>query len=270
MIQIKNLNFKYSRKRELFSNLNLDLQTNSIVGLLGKNGAGKTSLLKLVAGLRFPTSGVITVNGFKPANRNVAFLSELYFLSEEFDTPNCTILNYVKAKEQFYANFDSALLERLLSEFELDKNHKLNKLSYGQKKKFLISFALATKCQLLIFDEPTNGLDIPSKAIFRKILAGSLSENQLVIISTHQVKDVENLLDRLVVIDDAKIIFNAGMLEIADSYSFGTVSTISNDAYVYYEPSPHGYKVIQKQSNSETTIDIELLFNAIINRKIEI
>lgn len=267
MVQIENLTFQYSRKRKLFSNLNLEMQSNNIVGLLGKNGSGKTTLLKLIAGLRFAKQGNIKVNDVDPSKRDVDFLSELYYLPEEFDIPNITANEFVKAYSPFYKNFDTTVLKTILNEFQLDSSQKLNQLSYGQKKKFLISFALATKCQLLILDEPTNGLDIPSKAIFRKIVAGALTDNQLVVISTHQVKDIENLLDKIVVLDEGQIVFNKSIFEITEKYAFRQVANLS-ETHLYNEPSPAGYNVIEAQTNANTNIDIELLFNAIINRKL--
>lgn len=264
MIDIKNLNFNYDRKQQpLFKELDCELQAGSIVGLLGKNGAGKTTLLKLMIGLLFPTDGQVSVIGHQPAKRQPSLLQDLYFVSEEFHIPGISINKYIKANAGFYPRFDKDLLQRLIIDFELPETKSLQKLSYGQKKKFLISFALSTKCRLLVLDEPTNGLDIPSKAIFRRVLAGSLDEDQLVIISTHQVKDVENLIDRILMLENGKFIMQKDLFDISSKLDFSTSSSAEGENILYSEMVPGGYKVITPQNGSNSSVDIELLFNAI-------
>lgn len=264
MIDIKQLNFSYGKKqRPLFSGLDCELSAGSIVGLLGKNGAGKTSLLKLLTGLQFSTSGTIKVNGHLPSKREPSFLKELFFVSEEFHIPAISFNKFIKANAPFYPRFDQELLEKLIIEFELPEVKNLQKMSYGQKKKFLISFALATKCKLLVLDEPTNGLDIPSKSIFRKVLAGSLDDDQLVIISTHQVKDVENLIDRILLLEKGQFILQKDLYDISTKLHFSMSTTPDGDSVLYSEIVPGGYKTITPQLNGESSVDIELLFNAI-------
>jgi ABC-2 type transport system ATP-binding protein len=233
--------------------------------LLGKNGAGKTTLLRLIAGLLNPQTGTLSVMDFKPSQRKPAFLQEVYFVPEEFYTPSTSIKNYVKAAAPLYPSFDFSKMDVILKDFELDTNKNLDKMSYGQKKKFLIAFALSTNCKLLVLDEPTNGLDIPSKTLFRKVMAGALSEDQLVIISTHQVKDVEMLIDRIILIDHGQVMFNNTVFNITQNFAFYTVSDISKVNCLYHEKSPGGYNVIINKNGTETPLDIELLFNAIIN-----
>lgn len=264
MIDIKQLNFSYSKKQPpLFQGLDCTLEAGSIVGLLGKNGAGKTSLLKILTGLQFSTGGSIQVNGHLPSKREPSFLVELFFVSEEFHIPGISMEKFIKANAPFYPRFDRALLDQLISDFELPATKNLQKLSYGQKKKFLISFALATKCKLLVLDEPTNGLDIPSKSIFRKVLAGSLDEDQLVIISTHQVKDVENLIDKILLLEKGQIILHKDLYDISSKLQFSMSSSPEGENVLYSEMVPGGYKVITPQTNGDSPVDIELLFNAI-------
>ena len=272
MISIKNLDFSYSRKKsEIFRDLNCQLSEGCIAGLLGKNGAGKTTLLKIMIGLLFPTNGEVEVNGYEPGNRKPSFLQDIYFVSEEFHIPGISIKDYVRANSGFYPKFNRELLKQLISDFELPESKNLQKLSYGQKKKFLISFALSTKCRFLVLDEPTNGLDIPSKTIFRKVLAGSLSEDQLVIISTHQVKDVENLIDRILLLEAGQFIMQKDLFEISSRLNFTFSSTAEGKEILYSEMIPGGYKVITPRVNGESPVDIELLFNAITkgNQKIK-
>jgi len=263
MIKIKDLNFAYPRQKALFSNLSLSVEPGSITGLLGKNGAGKTTLLKLLSGSLVPQSGVISVSGHVPQKREATMLSNVFLVPEEFYFPSISIDDYQKAYSPFYPMFNHELLNRILGEFELEKSSNLRRLSHGQKKKFLIAFALSTRCGLLILDEPTNGLDIPSKLLFRKILAGSLDENQLVIISTHQVKDVENLIDKIIILDEGSIIFQQTIEEISQKVNF--VFSPSNDVNgaIYSEAIPGGYRSVTPNGAAESEIDIELLFNAV-------
>jgi ABC-2 type transport system ATP-binding protein len=266
MVKINGLKFTYSKKAQpLFQDLDCELPSGSIVGLLGKNGAGKTSLLKLMIGLLRPTEGSVSIMAQEPAEREPSLLQDIYFLAEEFHLPGISINSYVKANAGFYPRFDQELLRRLIIDFELPENQRLSQLSYGQKKKFLISFALSTKCRLLVLDEPTNGLDIPSKSIFRRIMAGSLEEDQLVIISTHQVRDVENLIDRVLMLEKGKFIMQKNIFEISSRLRFATTTSADGENVLYHEMVPGGYKVITPQTEGDSSVDIELLFNAISN-----
>ena len=264
MVNIENLSYAYPKKELLFQSLNLDLKPGSITGLLGVNGAGKTTLLKLISGLLFKNHGNIMVNNYLPMERSVDFLKDFYFIPEEFFLPQVKIRYYLKANIGFYPKFDLKKFKLILSDFQLDENQRLHELSHGQKKKFIVSFALATNCSLLILDEPTNGLDIPSKAIFRRIMAGSIGDDQLVIISTHQVKDVENLIDDLVILKNGSVVFHKTTESITDNFTFTSSRTIDEKSVLYSEQIPGGYKTISKQTNGTATeIDIELLFNAV-------
>ena len=267
MIHIKKLNFNYPRQQDLFNDLSVDLSAGSITGLLGKNGAGKTSLLKLITGLLHAHSGKISVLGHNPKKREVSLLSDLFFVPEEFSFPSTTIRNYLKAYSLFYPKFDSGLFNNTLKEFDLTIHNNLQSLSQGQKKKFLIAFTLATKCRLLVLDEPTNGLDIPSKSLFRKILAGSLDEDQLVIISTHQVKDVENLIDRILILDNGRVIFQHTIQEVSQKVHFVSGTTDDIEDAIYSEVVPGGFRMMIPNGHAETEVDIELLFNAITQGK---
>lgn len=265
MIEIKNLTYHYKKQPMLFNGLSLSENAGSIVGLLGKNGAGKSTLLKLITGLLESPRQSITVMGDIPYRRNPSLLEDIYLVPEEYDLPSVKISEYVKAYSIFYPRFDHGKLAKIIKDFELDPNQGLSKLSYGQRKKFLIAFALSTNCKLLVLDEPTNGLDIPSKATFRKVVASSLSDDQLVIISTHQVKDVENLIDKIIMLDQGKVIFQKSLWEIAEKYAFTTTSILDANESLYHEVAPGGFKVLKPVNGMPTEVDIELLFNAVIN-----
>lgn len=266
MVCAKEIVFNYKNK-PLFKDLNLNLECGNIIGLFGKNGAGKTTLLKLITGLLNPNEGSFNIDNFKPYNRYPDFLEEIHFVSEEIYQPNLTLKKYIKLYAPFYKNFDASKMQRILEEFELKESYKLQQISFGQKKKFVIAFALSTNCKYLFLDEPTNGLDIPSKSIFRKVLVNSVDENQLVMISTHQVKDIENLIDDIVILDNGKIALHKDINSISKKIQFKSVTNTNNyEDIIYKEKSLEGYKVmLPMKGNTETKIDLELLFNAVVN-----
>ncbi|MDL2308030.1 ABC transporter ATP-binding protein [Bacteroidales bacterium OttesenSCG-928-C03] len=270
MINLKNINFGYSKKWMLFQDLNLELTPGHIYGLLGKNGAGKTTLLKIMSGLCFPQSGVPLIMGLRAEKRYPEVLSNLYFVPEELYTPHLKLANYVKVYAPFYPNFNHQQLEHYLKEFEIDfVDGYIDKLSHGQKKKIHIAFALATNSQVLIMDEPTNGLDIPSKTIFRRIMASVANEDRLIIISTHQVRDLHSLIDSVIVLDNGEIIFNASNDEIINKLVF-KIADDQDDSTgnLYEEDSIRGKMVVRENTEcEESKLDIELFFNSVIHNK---
>ncbi|MCP4180719.1 MAG: ABC transporter ATP-binding protein [bacterium] len=274
MINIKDLNFKYEKK-PLFNGLNLNIKSGNICGVLGKNGAGKSTLLYLIAGLLSSEKRNIEINKFNPSDRNAKFLANCFILPEKLYVPSLTGKQYAKLYAPFYHSFNHDQFKLLLNEFELDANKILTKMSFGQKKKFLIAFAFSTNCSLLLLDEPTNGLDIPSKKQFRKALISSFNEEQLILISTHQVRDLENLIDPIIILDEGKIIFNHSMEEVEDKLiQITTNEQPSESPNIYFEKSFAGYTYLtdnEQLANESKPIDIELLFNSVVekNSKIE-
>ena len=265
MVDINHLSFGYKRKKTLFSELNLELKEGRIYGLLGKNGSGKTTLLKQIAGILHPESGIVTLNNEIPQKRTPKVLASYYMIPEEFETPGITVKTFLKITAPFYPDFNETNFYEYLKEFDIDTGQKLSKMSYGQKKKFLISFGMAADTPLLITDEPTNGLDIPSKSIFRKLMASALTEDKLFVISTHQVKDIEGIIDTVVVLENGKIIFNQALEKISDKLCFKTLKNIDNENVLYAEKGITGYAAVVKNTGEEAShINTELLFNSII------
>lgn len=266
MIQIDGLDFNYPKQDFLFKELNLSIKDGSITGLLGKNGAGKSTLLKLMAGLLSPKKGSIEISSHIPHHRLPIFLEDIFLVPEELYFPSgISIKSYIKLLSPLYPKFSNKKVESIVEEFELDPNKKLEKMSYGQKKKFIIAFALATQCQILILDEPTNGLDIPSKLLFKKVMASEINENQIVLISTHQVKDVENLIDKVVIVDSGKIILNKDIYELSNTYEVKMTSSPQEYEYLYKEMAPGGHKILTTSGDGDNDVDLEILFNAAIN-----
>ncbi len=266
MVTLSNIGFGYKKHQSLFKDLSLDLEPGRIYGLLGRNGAGKTTLLKVIAGLVFPRSGESTVFGYDSRNRIPACLRDICLIPEEYQVPAISIGRYVSLNAPFYARFDHEKMSWLLSEFQLQKHQKLHQLSYGQKKKFLLAFGLATCARLFLMDEPTNGLDIPSKSQFRRVIAASLSEEQSVLISTHQVRDLEALIDPIMIIDEGSIIFNKSLHEISEALSFETLPEIKENLQpLYHEEGLGGYAaIVPNISGKQTRLDMELLFNGVM------
>lgn len=270
MVNVQNVTFSYNRRTELLSNLSLKLEAGRIHGLLGKNGEGKSTLLKLISGLDFPKAGSIDTLGFNPIKRNPAMLQEIFFLPEELPQLTLSIENYEKVYAPFYPKFSSEQFHSYLKEFDIDnKKSMLNKLSHGQKKKVFVAFGLATNTKLLLMDEPTNGLDIPSKGQFRRMVASAIDENRCLIISTHQVHDLDSLIDSITVMEKHEIVFNQPIEEITKKLFFRVADRNDKDETVIYsEDTLRGlYQVCENKTGEESKLDIELLFNAILTEK---
>jgi ABC-2 type transport system ATP-binding protein len=268
MINISNLHFGY-RKKKVFNGLDLKLHSGHIYGLLGKNGTGKSTLLRNINGLLFPAQGSVQVMGFNPAKREAAFLQEVFMVPEEFFLPNISIKQFVSNNAPFYPSFSLEEFEHYLVEFQIPKENNLQEMSYGQKKKLLISFCLACNTKVVLMDEPTNGLDIMSKSQFRKVLAGAIDETRCIIISTHQVKDLESLIDRITVIEDGVILFDQDIAAITKKLSFRVSSSKEElrDA-LYHESSLMGHTVVAvNDEGEESKLDLEMLYKAIITNK---
>ena len=265
MVKISEMSFSYRKKESLFQNFNLDLTSGNIYGLLGKNGAGKTSLLKLISGLLFPQTGNSLFNGQKTLERKPSVLQEIIFLPENSYLPPLKIPEYLEVYSPFYKGFDKEKFARFLTELEIESSSKIISLSYGQKKKLALAFSLAANTKVLLLDEPTNGLDIPAKTVFRKLVAESIDENKIFLISTHQVRDMKHLIDPILILDKGKIIFNQTIQAIEERISLSLQKEIpEGENVIYYESILGGYAALIVNSNGiENEIDIELLFNAV-------
>lgn len=269
MIKLKDLQFSYSSKKTLFESIQLSMYAGNIYGLLGKNGVGKTTMLNLISGLLFPKAGECKVMGYSPRERKVGFLSNLFYVPDEINLPAMKLNDYVRVNKIFYPNFSQELMEKCLQDFEVEGNENLAKLSHGQKKKIYISFALACQTKLLLMDEPTNGLDIPSKSTFRKLMASVATEERCIVISTHQVRDLDNLIDAVVVMDNSRVLLQGTLDEITEKLSFRALE--KDEKSLYEESSVKGrWGVVENNSGEFSKVDMELLFNAVINNKKEI
>ena len=267
MIHLSNVSFAYQKQR-LFQKLELSLSSGHIYGLLGRNGAGKSSLLRLICGLLFPDSGSVMVASMTPVRRKPAFLQQLFFIPEEIYLPDVSISRYERTYAPFYPKYNPEQFRYYLKEFDVDAEARLPSLSFGQKKKVLIAFALGCNTRLLIMDEPTNGLDIPSKSKFKKMLASVTTDDKLILVSTHQVQDLENLIDSLVILEDSRILLHRGLDEIAQKLHFGNLSTTEgNEQVLYAEAGLQGYSVVMENATQqESKVRLEQLFQATLEK----
>ncbi len=267
MVSINDLHFAYRRKA-VFKGLSLQLEPGHIYGLLGRNGTGKSTLLRSIAGFLFPQQGKIGVLGFEPRKRQPAFLQRVFLLPEEFYLPPMELARWVELYSAFYPAFSREQFGQAAAGFDLQMNGRLDEMSYGQQKKTLICFALATNANLLLMDEPTNGLDVVSKSQFRKVMAGAVDESKCIVISTHQIKDLENLIDRVTIIDEGKILFDQTIDAIAERLLF----RLSYDAdevarAIYSESSFRGNAIILPNIEGEDSRpDLEMLYKAVMLR----
>ena len=269
MITLKELSFSYSRKKEVLDRINLEVGSGHICGLLGKNGEGKTTLLNLLSGQIFPDQGSCLVLEEIPSERNARILQEIFLLPEEISMPEVTAIEYIKMYAAFYPTFRDDICKACVESFEINLSDRLSKMSQGQRKKVAITLALAAHTPLLLMDEPTNGLDIPSKATFRKLVASLIDDNQTVIISTHQVRDLESLIDTVLILDQRQILLNKTLNEIGEKLYFGPL--LPEEKALYSEPTPQGtIGVTARDGKEETAVSLELLFNAAITYPKEI
>ncbi len=272
MINIENLLFSYPRKHQVYKGLNLSIEEGAVYALLGLNGAGKTTLLNLIAGFLIPQEGICKVFGYQSTKRDPKMLEEIFLVSDTSEFPNMTVKEFCDLYVDFYPRFDKNFFNQCISEFGLTAESSLKRLSFGEKRKVMLSFALATKCRLLMFDEPTNGLDIPSKATFRKLIASSLGENQTIIMATHQVRDLSNLMDRIIIENQGKILLNESIDRIAEKLTFGipTDQIDANDLLYKADSFNPNETVSVNRTNESGSVDIELLFSAAVTHPIEL
>ena len=269
MVIVENLTFAFIKSQPLFTGLDMKLEPGNTYGLFGLNGAGKTTLLNQLSGMLFPKKGSCRVLGQNVKNRLPETMSEIYILPEQFDLPKMDADTYTDLHAPFYPRFDRSYLSEILNEFQVDRQKNLTELSYGQRKKFLIAFALSTNSKVVLMDEPTNGLDIPSKSQFRKIMAATDQSERCFLISTHQVRDLDSIIDHIIVLNNGKIIFHQSVMDISKTLGFEKISEDSHKVVIYSEDIFGGKAAIvsKNESSKETQIDLELLFNGIIQKQ---
>ena len=278
MIQVNKISYNYPAKwknystkdNSVFWNFSLTLEENKIYGLLGKNGVGKSTLLYLLAGLNRPSKGKVRIDDDVVTDHLPLTMSKIFIVTEEFELPNMSLQKYVKLYRPFYPNFSDEIFCKCLNDFEIGDISDLGAISMGTKKKVYMSFALATNAKYLLMDEPTNGLDIESKSLFRKVIAQNMTDDRTMIISTHQVHDVENIIDHVLILGEKKILLNKSIAELSDEYVFELRDADEMGNVIYSENSLQGTSVIARRTprGTETPVNLELLYNAVNNGKL--
>ena len=266
MMEIKNVSFGYRGKQTVFKDFSLSLEEGGVYGLLGKNGTGKSTLLYLMTGLLRPCQGEVLYKGVNVSLRRPDVLSQMFIVPEEFTLPKVSLKQFVKLNRPFYPRFSDEILRSCLHDFDMNEDIHLGELSMGQKKKAYMCFALATNTEFLVMDEPSNGLDIPSKSQFRRVVASGMTENKSVVISTHQVRDIDSLLDHIVIIDQSRVLLNASNADICRRLLFAELPMSEpTDGALYVQPSVAGNSaILLNEYDEESRLNLELLFNGVL------
>ena len=265
MITVENLSFLYRKsKRAVLHDFSLSLEKGRVYGLLGKNGAGKSTLLYLMSGLLTPKSGKVVYHDVDVRRRLPITLQDMFLVPEEFDLPPVSLISYIELNSPFYPRFSKEDMVKYLHYFEMDINIDLGALSMGQKKKVFMSFALATNTSLLLMDEPTNGLDIPGKSQFRKVIASGMTDDKTILISTHQVRDIDKVLDHVLIMDNSRVLLNESTMSICDKLFFTESENRELlQSSLFSTPSIQGnFLLLPNESGEDSEINLELLFNA--------
>ena len=272
MIKVEDLSFSYGRRKtKVLDGFSMSLNKGSVYGLLGKNGTGKSTLLYLMAGLLRPQTGKVYYKGVDVTLRKPTTLQDMFLVPEEFALPNVSMKQYVKLNAPFYPHFSDELLKACLRDFDMNEDIHLGELSMGQTKKAFMCFALATNTSLLMMDEPSNGLDIPSKSQFRKVIASGMTDDKAVIISTHQVRDIDSLLDHVLIMDGSELLLNESVATICEKLYFAEQGMNEpTDGALYVQPSVQGNSVIlPNESYEESKMNLEVLFNAMLAERVK-
>lgn len=264
MLTINKLSFNYPASHSVLKSISLELKQGNIYGLFGKNGEGKSTLIKIMTGLLFPKSGGCTFNGHPTQKREPQTLQDIFLIPEEFELPPISIKAFERINSVFYPNFSKEQFYGLLEEFRLQPQQIISTLSFGQKKKVLIAFGIAVNTQLLLMDEPTNGLDIPSKSQFRKVMASAVDSGKCIVVSTHQVRDLHSLINHVVILDNAQVVFDHSLDQVTETLWFGRASGPDQPEIIYSEGVFGGRSVLARMEKEETEVDLELLFNGVL------
>lgn len=269
MIQLKEASFGYKHQGSVLKDVNLEIQSGRFYGLVGGNGEGKTTLLNILCGQQFLQSGICRVFGEDPVDRSTELLEKLFILPEKVLLPDITAMDYIKIYAPYYPTFSEEILQECIRLFCIEPSSRLSRLSEGQQKKVAITLALSVHTPLLLMDEPTNGLDISSKRIFRKLLASFSGGMQTVIISTHLVSDLENLIDDVIILHNKEVLLNKSLSEIGDKLHFGLVD--HDEPVMFQINTPFGTMGVGENTCDEvTSVSLELLFNVAIQYPDEI
>lgn len=264
MIDFKNVDYSYSSKN-VINNLSFEIEKGGVYGLLGENGTGKTTMIGLMGGMLRAGRGTVKTLGFNSFDKDVEMYKELFIIPEEFMLPSISLNKYIKTYSPFYPKFSHEDMASYIERFRIDPTQRTDRMSMGQRKKCIIAFCFASNCNIMLLDEPTNGLDIPSKIVFRSIIAEKANEDRIILLSTHQIRDIDSILDTLMIIDNDELLLKSTIANIEEKLAFVSSVTAINSIY-----TESNISIVENNGELETPINIEILFNATITNKNEI
>lgn len=261
MISFNQLGFRYRLGSQVFRDLSMTLSPGHVYGVLGENGVGKSTLMKLASGVLIPTVGSVTIDGREASLREEATMAKIIYLPEEFSLPALSLDEFRKVTASFYPSFSDESFEECCRVLDVVRDRRLDKLSMGQRKRAYLAFAFACRAEWLLLDEPTNGLDVAAKEAFRRLVARYVDEGQSIIISTHSVREIDSLIDHLIILDRKGIVLDASIGEIGSLLRFGRCS--AEEESLYSESTLAGTSgVVVNTTDEESPVDIEMLFMA--------
>ena len=261
MISFNQLGFRYRLGSQVFRDFSMTLSPGHVYGVLGENGVGKSTLMKLASGVLIPTAGSVTIDGREASLREEATMAKIIYLPEEFSLPALTLDEFRKVTTPFYPSFSDESFEECCRLLDVVRDRRLDKLSMGQRKRAYLAFAFACRAEWLLLDEPTNGLDVAAKEAFRRLVARYVDEGHSIIISTHSVREIDSLIDHLIILDRKGIVLDASIGEIGSRLRFGRCS--AEEEPLYSESTLAGTSgVVVNTTDEESPVDIEMLFMA--------
>lgn len=266
MLAFHDVSYAYTPGRTVLRGVNVSVRPG--IGLLmGENGAGKTTLLGLASGSLISSAGTVEFDGVGPGLRLPATMSDIFYLSDDWDSPFRDIYATVRYHGCFYPRLDPDMLAANLEAFGLTGREKLKSLSLGMRRKSYIAYALALRTRLLLLDEPANGLDINSKKELRRMVSRCVGDEQTVLISTHTVADLEMLYDTVLILHRGCLLLSATVADIASALSFVTSPVPVPDA-LYMEAEGAMFRaIVPALEPYGSAVDFELLFSAVVSGK---
>ena len=272
ILRAEGLTYRYERGQDLLRGIDLTIGEGGITALCAPNGEGKTTLLKLIAGLRFPRAGKLEVLGHDPAHRPLDLQQRMYFLATEPYFPDWSSRRIGDHYGRLYPNFDEGLFLDTLDTFGLDPDRPLRKVSFGQKRRAQLSLALATRTQLLLLDEPTTGLDIEGKEQFRRALVAGTEAGQTVLLATHLLEEISPVIDNLLILRNGRTDTHVDLMAARDYLSFNVVTQQPPYSDTgYHRRIPGGWLTIHADGRpSGAEFHLESLYLALVSGKVKL
>lgn len=212
LVEARNLTMVYNKKKQALKDVNLVIPRGKIIGLLGPNGSGKTTLIKLLNGLLVPTGGQILINGMAPgveSKKRVSYLPERTYFRDSMKV--CELLEYFA---EFYQDFRPERARQMLESLHIHSDERIKHLSKGTREKVQLILVMSRDAELYVLDEPIAGVDPAARDYIIRTIIGNYNENATVLISTHLITDIENVLDEVIFIKEGRIMLQSTVEEI--------------------------------------------------------